>query len=261
MNLSLHGKHALIGGASQGIGLASAQQLARLGATCTLIARNEEKLQEAVASLDTAAGQRHTPLRADFQDAAATARLVSALADNEPIHIFINNTGGPPPGEITSAEPFGFARAFEQHILASQAIAQSLLPGMKASGYGRIVNIVSTSVRVPIAGLGVSNTIRGAMASWAKTWSNEVAQYGITVNNVLPGATETPRLASLIEAQAQARGITAEQAAQEMAVQIPAKRFAKAMEIAAMIAFLASPAAAYVTGASIPVDGGKIGAI
>src|SRR5690606_19464637 len=151
--------------------------------------------------------------------------------------------------------------AFEQHVIAYQLITQALLPEMKAAGYGRIINVVSTSVRIPIMGLGVSNTIRGAVASWAKTWSNEVAQYGITVNNILPGATETPRLTSLIKTRAETAGLTPEEIADQMTNEIPAKRFAKPGEIAAMAAFLASPAAAYINGTSIPVDGGKIGAI
>lgn len=261
MNLSLYGKYALIGGATQGIGLASAQQLARLGASCILVARDEDRLRDAVATLDAASGQSHLSLRADYQNSEDTAKLVRELARNRTIHILVNNTGGPPPGAVIDADPTDFLAAFQQHILTSQAIAQAILPGMKSSGYGRIINIVSTSVRIPIAGLGVSNTVRGAMASWAKTWSNEVAQYGITVNNVLPGATETPRLDALIHAQAQTRGISPKQVAHEMAAQIPAKRFAQPAEIASMVAFLASPAAAYVNGTSIPVDGGKISAI
>lgn len=261
MEYPLTGKCALIGGSSQGIGLASAQQLAKLGASCILVARHEEKLRQAVATLDASSGQQHRYRMADYRDVRDTTQLALALTREHPIEIVVNNTGGPSPGEIAEADPSEFLQAFEQHILASQAILQAVLPGMKATGYGRVVNIISTSVRIPISGLGVSNTIRGAMASWAKTWSNEIARYGITVNNVLPGATETPRLTSLVESRAQARGITFETMAAEMAAEIPVQRFAKAEEVAAVVAFLASPAAAYVTGTSIPVDGGKIGAI
>ncbi len=261
MNLSLLGKQALIGGGSQGIGLAIARELATLGASCVLIARYEQRLQEAALELDRATGQRHTYLVADYQDMESTARAITTLVEKCPIHILINNTGGPAPGDITDAAAASFLRAFEQHLITSQLIAQAVFPGMKAAGYGRIINVVSTSVRVPIPGLGVSNTIRGAVAAWAKTWSNEVAQYGITVNNILPGATETARLSALIEKRAEAAHTTARETIEQMTSEIPARRFGKPEEIGALAAFLASPAAAYINGTSIPVDGGKIGSI
>lgn len=261
MNLSLQEKYALVGGGSQGIGLAIAQELAQLGASCVLVARDENRLQQAVAQLDTTEGQQHSYLAADFQDTENTERIIKALVEKRPIHILINNSGGPAPGNITDATASEFLKAFEQHLIAYQLITQAVFPGMKAEGYGRIVNIVSTSVRIPIAGLGVSNTIRGAVASWAKTWSNEVAQYGITVNNILPGATETSRLSDLIEKRATAASATVERIIEQMTNEIPAKRFGKPEEIAAIAAFLASPAAAYVNGTSIPVDGGKTGTI
>lgn len=261
MNLSLHEKCALIGGGSEGIGLAIAYELALLGASCILVARHEDRLRQAVVQLDTAVGQQHTFLVVDYQDTESTDRAITALVEKHPIHIVINNSGGPPPGQITEATASDFLKAFEQHLISSQVIAQTVLPSMKAAGYGRIINVVSTSVRIPLAGLGVSNTIRGAVASWAKTWSNEVAQYGITVNNILPGATKTGRLNALIEKRAKAANTTVERIVESMTEEIPAQRFAKPEEIAAVAAFLASPAAAYVNGTSIPVDGGKIGAI
>ena len=198
---------------------------------------------------------------ADYLDAKNTERTIKAFIAKQPINILVNNSGGPAPGDITGATASQFMQAFEQHIIAYQLITQMLLPGMKVAGYGRIINVVSTSVRIPIMGLGVSNTIRGAVASWAKTWSNEVAQYGITVNNILPGATETPRLQRLIKARAESAGLTTEAIADQMTNEIPVRRFAKPEEIAAVAAFLASPAAAYINGTSIPVDGGKIDAI
>lgn len=261
MDLSLREKQALIGGGSQGIGLAIAQELAQLGASCVLIARHEDRLRQAVAQLDTTNGQQHIYLVADYQEAKKTEQKIKALVEKQPIHILINNSGGPPPGEIADATASEFMKAFEQHIIAYQLITQAVLPGMKMAEYGRIINVVSTSVKIPIQGLGVSNTIRGAVASWAKTWSNEIAQYGITINNVLPGATETSRLNDLIQKRAISGGITVEHVIEQMTGEIPAKRFGKPQEVAAMAAFLASPAAAYVTGTSILVDGGKTGTI
>jgi len=261
MNLSLVGKYALIGGGSRGIGLAIAQELALLGASCVLIARNETRLEQATRLLDATKGQKHAFLVADYSDYENTQKTVAAFVEKLPVHILINNTGGPAAGDIGEATPAQFLRAFEQHLICNQLITQAVLPGMKANGYGRIINIISTSVKIPIAGLGVSNTIRGAVASWAKTLSNEVAQFGITVNSILPGSTETDRLHQLIEDRAKATGIAPEAVARRMADKIPARRFGKPEEVAALAAFLASPAAAYVNGTSIPVDGGKTGTI
>lgn len=261
MNLNIIGKNALIAGSTQGIGLAIAKELALLGADCTLIARNEEKLKEAVASLDHSQGQRHGYLVADYSDYRHVEAVVSQWAADKQIHILINNSGGPAGGPITDAQPEAFLQAFQQHLICNQLVTQALLPGMKAAGYGRIINIISTSVKIPLKNLGVSNTIRAAVAGWAKTLSNEVAQYGITVNNVLPGATATARLESIIANKAEKSAGSKEEAAAEMIAEIPMKRFGAPEEIAAMAAFLASPAAGYVTGASIPVDGGRTGSI
>ncbi len=261
MDLDINGKYALIGGGSQGIGLAIARQLAVLGATCVLVSRNRQRLQQAVEGLATPSSQRHSYLEADFGDYEATAKKVAGLVTHHPIHILVNNTGGPAAGNVVSAMPKEFLTAFEQHLICAQLITQAVLPGMKAAGYGRIINVISTSVRIPIVGLGVSNTIRGAVASWAKTLSNEVAQHGITVNNILPGSTETERLSSLIAKRAKESGLQVDEVADRMKAEIPAKRFGKPEEIAAIAAFLASPAAAYVNGTSIPVDGGKTGVI
>ncbi|HLU17558.1 MAG TPA: SDR family oxidoreductase [Edaphocola sp.] len=261
MNLNIIGKNALIAGSTQGIGLAIAKELALLGADCTLIARNEEKLKEAVASLDHSQGQRHGYLVADYSDYRHVEAVVSQWAADKQIHILINNSGGPAGGPITDAQPEAFLQAFQQHLICNQLVTQALLPGMKAAGYGRIINIISTSVKIPLKNLGVSNTIRAAVAGWAKTLSNEVAQYGITVNNVLPGATATARLESIIANKAEKSAGSKEEAAAEMIAEIPMKRFGAPEEIAAMAAFLASPAAGYVTGVSIPVDGGRTGSI
>lgn len=261
LSMNLSGKTALVAGSTQGIGFASAQALASLGANCVLIARNEEALKAAVAKLETAAGQQHSYLVADFSNPANVHEAVSGFVQNNTIHILVNNTGGPAAGPIVDAAPENFLQAFQQHLICNHILATLAMPGMKATGYGRIINVISTSVKIPLKGLGVSNTIRGAVASWAKTMANELAPFGITVNNVLPGATATARLENIITNKSAKTGTSLDEVEKEMLEEIPAKRFGKPEEIAAMVAFLASPAAGYVNGTSIPVDGGRTGSI
>src|SRR5690606_21533160 len=176
-------------------------------------------------------------------------------------HILVNNSGGPAAGPATEAKPEAFLQAFQQHLICNHILATLVIPGMKQAGFGRIINIISTSVKIPLKNLGVSNTIRGAVASWAKTMSNELGQFGITVNNVLPGATATGRLEAIINNKVAKTGMEQARVEEEMLAEIPAKRFGMPEEIAAMVAFLASPAAGYVNGTSIPVDGGRTGSI
>jgi len=261
MNLSLENKRALICGSSQGIGFAIAQELALLGASCILLARNEDALKKAITHLDEGLGQRHEYIVADLEHETDLRSKIDAQLKHGSIHILINNSGGPPPGPVLDAEPAAFIAAFNQHIIRSHELTQALVPGMKQEGYGRIINIVSTSVRIPIANLGVSNTIRGATASWAKTMANELGKFKITVNNILPGLTRTRRLESLIANTARNKNEATEKVERDMQFEIPAGRFAEPSEIAAVAAFLASPSAAYVNGTSIPVDGGKTGSI
>ncbi len=259
--LSLKDKHALVAGSTQGIGLACAKELAELGATCTLIARNEAALKEAVTTLSTENGQQHDYLVADFSNPDQVKEVVTGYVAKNPIHILVNNSGGPPAGPIAAAEVVAFHAAFQQHLVCNHILTTSVVEGMKSAGYGRVINIISTSVKIPLKGLGVSNTIRGAVASWSKTMANELAQYGITVNNVLPGATLTGRLSSIIDNKAAKTGAGTEEIEKNMLAEIPAKRFGKPEEIAAMVAFLAAPAAGYINGVSIPVDGGRTGSI
>ena len=261
MHLSLEGKNALICGSTQGIGLAIAEELALLGANCTLVARNEEALQAAVKTLDIALRQQHSYLVADFSKPEQVKQAVEQHIQKTPVHILINNTGGPPPGSVLDATAAAFLDAFNQHLIVNQQLAQAVIPGMKQSGYGRIINIISTSIRIPITNLAVSGTVRGAVAMWSKILSNEVGQFNITVNNILPGFTKTQRLDSLIKNNAQKRGVSTDVIEQEMKQDIPMKRFGEAAELAAVAAFLASPAASYVNGVSIAVDGGKTGAL
>ncbi len=258
MDLDLTGKHALVGGGSQGIGRAAAIELARLGADVTVMARGESGLLDAVAALPRVhPGQRHTHLVADVADAEDLRRKVEAIVAAHPVQILINNTGGPAPGTAKDAAPSAYLDTFQRHLIANQVLVQSVLAGMQAAGYGRIVNVISTSVKEPIRNLGVSNTIRGAVASWAKTLASELGGWGITVNNVLPGYTRTQRLDQILADRSRATGKSEDEVAKGMLATVPAARFAEASEVANAIAFLASPAAGYINGINVPVDGGR----
>jgi 3-oxoacyl-[acyl-carrier protein] reductase len=263
MNLDLTGKHALVCGSTQGIGKAAAMELAALGATVTLLARNEPRLKNALADLPNPSGTaKHEYLVADFSDPAQLKQVIESYLRKEKVmHILVNNTGGPPGGPITEAKTEEFTAAFSNHLLCNHILVQAVLPGMKVEKTGRIINVISTSVKIPLRNLGVSNTIRAAVASWAKTLSVEVAPFGITVNNVLPGATATQRLDSILTNKTQKAGISREEAEREMLHEIPAGRFAAPEEVAAAIAFLATPAAAYINGINLPVDGGRTGSL
>ena len=261
MNLSLVDKYAIVCGSTQGIGLAIAEELALLGANCTLIARNEEKLKEALLHLDISLRQQHNFLVVDFSKSVEVKKIILAHVQNNSVHILVNNTGGPPAGAIVDAAEQNFLDAFNQHLICNHILAEAVIPSMKANAYGRIINIISTSVKIPLKNLGVSNTIRGAVASWAKTMANELGQYNITVNNILPGSTKTQRLDSLIKTTSEKTKRNVEEVEKEMQEEIPMKRFGDVSELAAVAAFLASPAASYVNGVSIPVDGGRTGCI
>jgi len=258
MNLDLTGKRAMVCGSTQGIGKAVAMELASLGATITLVARNETALHEVQRELDSSAGQEHTTIAVDFSGAENVREKVRQFVENSPpVHILVNNSGGPKGGPILDAGIEDIMQAFSALLLCSHIIARELIPGMKKEGWGRIVNIISTSVKQPIPGLGVSNTVRGAVASWAKTLAGEVGPFGITVNNILPGMTRTRRLDYVIRSRAERSGRTPDEVVKDMIAEIPAGRFADPRELAAVVAFLCSPAASYVNGVSIPVDGGS----
>ncbi|MBU6341257.1 MAG: SDR family oxidoreductase [Bacteroidetes bacterium] len=257
MDLNLLGKNALVGGSSAGIGKAVALELAQLGANVTLLARTESRLQQVVAELDTRQGQQHRYLVADFSHPADLMQRLVSLLQMQSFHILVNNTGGPPGGPITQASSSAFLSAYTVHLLCNQLLAQALLPGMQKAGYGRIINVVSTSVKEPLDGLGVSNSTRWAVAGWAKTWANEVGPMGITVNNVLPGYTMTGRLEEIIEKRAVSSGLSKDAVRAQFKAHVPARRFAEPSEIAAAVAFLASPAASYINGINLPVDGGR----
>lgn len=258
MNLNLTGRHALVCGASQGIGRACAIELAQLGADVTLLARRGDVLRELIEQLPRAqAAQRHGFIAADSGDTDALRAQTEALVAGAPVHVLVNNSGGPPPGTVLGARVEDFLDAYRKHLLANHVLAETAIPGMRQDHYGRIINIISTSVKEPIAGLGVSNTTRWAVASWAKTLASELAPFGITVNNVLPGSTRTPRIEQIVATRAQKSGRSVEDAQRAMENEIPMHRFADPSEIAAAVAFLASPAASYITGINLPVDGGR----
>lgn len=258
MKIDLTGKRALVAGSTQGIGKAIATQLAEAGAGVIAIARNEDKLKEVVAALPTNNGQKHGYLVADFSNPNQVKEAVNELVKTtNPIHILINNTGGPPAGLAIDADVEAYLSAFNQHLVCNQILAQAVVSGMKAANYGRIINIISTSVKQPLKGLGVSNTIRGAVANWSKTLATELGPFGITVNNVLPGATGTERLTSIIDNKSSKTGASKEDVAKDMLAAIPAGRFAEPEEVAFAATFLASPMASYINGINVPVDGGR----
>ena len=261
MDLNLSGRHALVCGASEGIGRAAAEELAALGATVTVLSRRGDVLREVVAGLAGGADRGHALAVADSDDSAGLAGTVADVVARRPVHILVNNTGGPAGGPLHAAGTDAFQEAFRRHVIANQLLLQAVLPGMRDARWGRIVNVVSTSVREPIPGLGVSNTIRGAVASWAKTLARELAAEGITVNNVLPGFTETGRIRQLISDRAAREGRGEDDVRRDMEATVPARRFAKPHETGGVIAFLCSPAAAYVNGVSLAVDGGRMQSI
>ncbi len=258
MDLNLAGRHALVCGASEGIGRAAAIELALLGADVTVLARRAAVLEDVVAALPRVEGQRHGTLVQDVADTAALDAGVRAALADHPVHILVNNTGGPPGGRALDAGADDYLAAFQRHVLANQTLAQAVVSGMRQARWGRIINVVSTSVKEPIANLGVSNTIRGAVASWAKTLSKELGADGITVNNVLPGYTRTQRLEQILRDRVEATGKDEATVSAAMLASVPAGRFAEAHEVAAAIAFLATPAAGYVNGVSLAVDGGRM---
>jgi 3-oxoacyl-[acyl-carrier protein] reductase len=265
MNLDLTRRNAFVGGSSKGIGKAVALELAKLGANITLIGRDEPALMQGLIDLSfiSKAEQHHDSIAIDFSnpDKVKSAVERHLKKTNKTYHILVNNTGGPPSGKIFDAQPDEFIKAFESHLINNHQLTRLFADGMKRSNYGRIINIISTSVKQPLPNLGVSNTIRAAVANWAKTMANELGAFGITVNNVLPGATETDRMKTIIANRIDKTGWDEDMVREEMLREIPLKRFASPEEVAAAVAFLATPAAAYINGINVPVDGGRTGSL
>jgi len=255
MNIDLSNRRALVCGSTAGIGFAVSEALAKLNCQVTMLARNEVKLKNALEKLE---GNGHSYLIADFSNPSALKETIDThITSGNSYHILINNTGGPPGGPASEAKPEEFLKAFNMHLICNHTLSNALIPGMKAENYGRIINIISTSVKQPIAGLGVSNTIRGAVANWSKTLASELASFGITVNNVLPGATNTGRLNEIAANRASRSGKSKEDEFQAFADATPMKRVGEPWEIAAGVAFLASPSASFISGINLPIDGGR----
>ncbi|MDP6684855.1 MAG: SDR family oxidoreductase [Candidatus Marinimicrobia bacterium] len=259
MKFNFAGKRAVVCGSTQGMGKSTALLFSDLGAEVVLVARNIESLEQTKSELSDSNGQSHDYLCTDFSKPEELRVTINGYVKNStPIHILVNNTGGPSPEEIVKAESEHFIDGFNKHLICNQFLTQALIPGMKSENYGRIINIISTSVKQPIKGLGVSNTIRGAVASWAKTLAGEVAPYGITVNNILPGATNTERLHSLFQSISEKRNVSKNEVKTEWVNDIPAGRIAEPEEMAYAICFLASEYAGYINGINLPVDGGRL---
>lgn len=262
MNLDLSGKRALVCGSTSGIGRACAIELANLGADVTLAARDGAKLNDALASLPRPRSQSHDTLTLDFSKPADVQRAVATAMDpKRPWLILVNNTGGPPPGPAIDATPEQLRASLDSMLVSAQLLTQALVPAMKQARFGRIINITSTSVKAPIANLGLSNIIRAAVANWAKSLSQELGPSGITVNNVLPGYTATERLGSLVKNRAAKQNLSEAEVEKRIIADIPTGRFGTPEEIGAVAAFLATPAAAYVNGINLPVDGGRLGSL
>lgn len=258
MDLSLNNKNALVCGSSKGIGKAIAYELASLGANVTLMARSKELMIEVLQTLPRIhAKQDHDYLMADYNEAADVHKKVNGLSSGRNYQILINNTGGPPAGQLMDITIEKIEDSFKKLFLVNHDLVRLLVPGMIASGYGRIINITSTSVKEPLADLGLSNSLRAAVTNWAKTLANELGQHQITVNNIMPGYTSTDRLDELFSFRAKTAKVDQAVIESKAKEDIPMKRFGLPHEIAAVVAFLASPAASYINGVSLAVDGGR----
>ena len=258
MKIELEGRNALVTGASKGIGLAIAKQFAEAGAKVTLISRDENLLKEVCDSLP---GSGHSLIALDFSKADESITKLKDFLIDQKIDILVNNTGGPPAGAIESADWEDFNNGLQMHLRISHDLSKMVIPEMRKKHFGRIINVISTSIKIPIPGLGVSNTVRGAMASWAKTLAFELGKDGITVNNILPGFINTGRLSSIISAKAVSQKMTEEEVSNQLISWIPAGWFGEPEELGKYATYLASEHAAYITGTSLQIDGGRTGSL
>lgn len=261
MNIELKGKRALIGGASKGLGKAIAQQLALSGASVTVMARNEESLLKLVNELPTSAGQKHEHLTVDFSDLDNYTHVIDTFFKNHTIDILVNNTNGPQSGSVLEHDAADYQKAFNLLFQTVQYTTRLAIESMKKNNFGRIINLTSRTVREPADNLALSNTIRAAVVAWGKTLSRAVGKYNITVNNILTGNFDTERLNELFALQAKAQNTTIEIVTKKAEADIPLQRLGRPEELAHVVAFLSSEQASYVTGTSIPVDGGLLKSI
>lgn len=261
MNTGLKGRVALICGASRGLGLACAEKLAVEEVKVILLSRNKDILSERVSKLNSK-GIKAQFISADLsiiEEIPAIVKKAESFWGN--VDILINNAGGPPSGPNLSFNADVWIHSFRQNFLSAEELTKLLIPAMAESRWGRIINLTSITVKQPVKDLILSNSIRMAVIGWAKTLSLEFAAAGVTINNIATGYTLTERINELAAVKAEQSGRDAEEVIEEMASKIPMKRMAKPEEIASAVAFLASDAASYITGVTLPVDGGYIAGV
>lgn len=258
MNISLKGKKALVGGSSRGIGKAIAQQLAESGASVTLMARSEDKLKRIVNELPTSEGQKHQYLLVDFTDYEKYKSVIFDYFKNNTVDILVNNTQGPSAGSALEKKVDDYQNAFDLLFKSVVFTTELALEHMIKNKWGRIINVASVSVKEPLSYLALSNTIRAAVVTWAKSLSTDIAQHQITINNVLTGYFDTERIHDLNQTKAKQLGISIEEVKSNMEAQVPVKRIGKPEEYGFLVTFLASEKAAYITGINIPIDGGLL---
>lgn len=262
MKLSLINKHAIVCGSTDGIGKASALLLAKQGCEITLVARNQNKLNSTLSELNKEHNQEHHSICTDFDDPSDLKNKITMHIESldKSVDILVNNSGGPHGGPLIEAEEDEFRTAFERLLICNHIMVKAVFPGMEKNGSGRIINIISTSVKQVIPGLGVSNTIRGSVAQWGKTLALELGANGICVNNILPGYTSTARLKDLAESKAHSLGVNVADIRKQWEENTSLKRLGTPDEIANTVLFLASDESSYVTGHNFSVDGGRFSA-
>ena len=258
MKIDLTGKNALVGGSSKGIGMAIAKQLAESGANVTLMARNEAKLKETLNTLNTDYGQKHQYLVVDFSDFDAFKKIIDSFFENNTIDILVNNTQGPQGGGALEKSVDDYQEAFDLLFKSVVFTTELALKHMQQKKWGRIINVASISVKEPLNYLALSNSIRAAVVTWAKSLAHDIAKDGITINNVLTGYFDTDRIAQLNAKKAEKMGVSSDEVRSSMEDQVPMKRIGNPEEYGFLVTFLASDKAAYITGINIPIDGGLL---
>lgn len=259
MELGLSGKIAIVCGASQGLGYAAAKELSQEGCIVLICSRDKNRIESAAKKIEQASGKPIYPFVVDLRNAEQIRRFANyAIEQFRTIHILVNNTGGPPSGFFMDFTDSDWQAAFQNTLMSAVTLTRHILPVMQQNRWGRIINLQSIVVKQPIDDLILSNSIRMAVVGWAKTLANQYAQYNITINTIATGYTLTERLSNLVNAIAQKENSSPEQVLSRITAKIPARRLASPEEIAALVAFLGSERAAYITGATIPVDGGVV---